>query len=105
MALIVGVAAYLLPGVEVSGIWSAVIVALLLWLVNATLGFVLRFVTAPLNWVTLGLLSFVISVLLILLVDNLVVGFKVDGFWYAALFAIVVSVLRVILGLEERKAH
>lgn len=103
MTLIVGIGAYVLPGVEVDGIWTALIVALLLGLVNATLGWVLRLITAPLNRITLGLISFIIGVLLILLVDNLVDGFTVDGFRYAALFAIVISVFRALLGVGDDK--
>lgn len=106
MAIIVGVAAYLLPGVEVGGVWDAVIVALLLGLVNATLGRILRFITAPLNRITLGLISFIISALMILLVDALVDGFAVANFWYAALFAIIISIIRVVFGVgDDKKSH
>jgi len=106
MAIIVWFVVYLLPGVEVGGIRDAGIVALLLCLVNATLGRLLRFITAPFNWITLGLISFVISALMILLVDALVDGFAVENFRYAALFAIIISVIRVVFGVgDDKKAH
>lgn len=69
-AIAVGVAAYLLPGVTVDGPIAAIIAALLIGLANASIGRLLRIITAPINWLTLGLMSLVIGVLMILLVDN-----------------------------------
>ena len=65
-------AAYLVPGVGIDGFVTALIVAVILGLVNATIGFLLKMITAPLNWVTLGLVSLIINVLMVLLVDNFI---------------------------------
>ncbi|MBP7848578.1 phage holin family protein [Patescibacteria group bacterium] len=52
-AIAVGVGAYVLPGVTVDGAIAAVIVALLLGLANASVGRLLRIITAPINRMTL----------------------------------------------------
>lgn len=92
------IAAYLLPGVQVSGFGSAIIVGILLAVVNVTIGLLLRILTFPINILTLGLVSFIISVLMVLLVDRMMDGFSVSSFWWAAGFAIVLSVIRMIFG-------
>jgi putative membrane protein len=94
-AMMVG--AYLVPGVSVDGYMSALIAAVLIALANATLGLILRIFTFPLNVLTLGLISFIITVLMILLVDSWMKGFNTSGFLAAAILAIVVSLIKMIL--------
>jgi putative membrane protein len=96
LAMLLG--AYLVPGVEINGFGSAIIAAILIALANATLGFVLRLLTLPLNFLTLGLVSFIITVLMILLVDSMMTGFKTSGFFAAAILAIVVALIQMIFG-------
>ncbi len=96
---IVAVAAYIVPGAHVEGFGWAIITGLVIGLVNAVVGGILRLFTFPLNWLTFGLVSFIITVLMIMLSDNLMGSkFDVDGFWTAALFAIVVAVIEMLLG-------
>lgn len=96
VAMLIG--SYLLPGVQLDGFGSAIIAALLIALANATIGFILRILTFPLNFLTLGLVSFIITVLMILLVDNLMSGFNTTGFFSAALLAIIVAIIQMIFG-------
>lgn len=96
MGLAVTIAAYLLPGVEVDGFWNAVLAAILIALANATIGTILRIFTFPINFLTLGLMSFIITVLMVLLVDNLMSSFNTSGFFSALLFAIVLSLLNMV---------
>ena len=96
-AIAIGIAAYVIPGVQVDGILAAIIVALLLWVANATVGSILRFITAPINLLSLWIMSFIIWVLMILLVSSLYGGFEVDGFWIAVLFALVVTIVQLII--------
>ncbi len=98
MGLAVWLSAKLLPGVEVSGFWSAIVAAVLIALANATIGLLLRLFTFPINILTLGLMSFIITVLMVLLVSNIMDGFSVSGFWTAAVFAIVLAVIKMIFG-------
>ena len=97
MGLAVMVGAFFVPGVSVDGYGSAIIAAVLIALTNATLGLILRFFTFPLNFLTLGLVSFIITVLMILLVDSWMTGFNTAGFWSAALLAIVVTLVKIVL--------
>lgn len=94
----VSVAAFLSPGVWVDGFLSALIAGILLALVNATVGTILRIFTFPVNILTLGLMSFVITVLMVLLVDSMMKGFETEGFWAALIFAIILSVIKMVFG-------
>lgn len=87
------VAAYVLPGVRVDSFVTAVIVAVILGAVNAFIKPVLVLLTLPVTVLTLGLFIFVINALLVLLVAAVVPGFKVDGFWTALLFSVVLSAI------------
>lgn len=91
--LAVVVAAYVLPGVMVDSALTALVVAVVLGVINAVLRPVLVVLTFPITVVTLGLFLFVINACMILLVDRLVPGFAVDGFWWALLFSLVVSLV------------
>lgn len=95
LAMLIG--AYLVPGVQVDGYGSAIIAAVLIALANATIGLVLRIFTFPLNLLTLGLISFIISVLMILLVDHFMTGFNTSGFLAAAILAIAVALIKMLL--------
>jgi putative membrane protein len=92
-SLAVAVAAYVLPGIRVAGPLDAVAVAIVLGVVNAFLRPVLVFLTFPVTILTLGLFLFVINAILVLLVARLVPGFVVDGFWWALLFSLTVSLV------------
>lgn len=96
MGLAVLIGAYIVPGVQVDGYGSAIIAAVLIALVNATIGFILRILTFPVNFLTLGLVSFIITVLMILLVDYLMAGFNTSGFWSAAFLAIVIALIKAV---------
>lgn len=89
--------AYILPGVTVGGFWVAFITALVLGIVNVVIRPILLFLTLPINILTLGIFTFVINALLILLVSAIVPGFSVANFWWALLFSIVITILVYIL--------
>lgn len=102
-ALILIVVSKILPGFEVDGFGPAIIAALVIGLVNGTLGFILRILTFPINFLTLGLFSFVITALMILLASKIVPGFKINGFWPALYGALLIALAKAILsrfGLE-----
>lgn len=96
-AIAIGITAFILPGVRVSGLFSALITALVLGLINAVLRPLLLILTLPINILTLGLLTFVINALLIMLTSAIVPGFKVNGFLSALLFSIILVVVNFIL--------
>ena len=70
---------YLVPGVVVAGFGAALIAALVIGLINATLGALIKLLTTPLRWLTLGLLTLVINAGLFWLATGVVDGFDVDG--------------------------
>jgi len=86
------IATYLIPGVSVTLV-GAIILAVVLGVINAFIRPVILILTLPLNILTLGLFSFVINALLVLLASKIVTGFTVKGFWWAMLFSIVVSLI------------
>jgi putative membrane protein len=101
-AVAIVITAYLLPGVRLSGFSAALIAALVLGLVNTIIRPLLLLLTLPLNIVTLGLFTFVINALIILLTSKLVPGFTVTGFWWALIFSLVLSIINYALGVIVR---
>jgi putative membrane protein len=95
-ALAVLITAYLLPGVQVSNFFSALIVAIVLGLLNITLKPLLIILTIPVTILTLGLFLLVINAVIILIVDGLISGFNVNGFLWALIFSLIVSFLQSI---------
>lgn len=91
-AFAVMVAQWLLPGVDVDGFATGIFVALALAFFNAIVKPLLIFLTLPATIVTLGLFLLVINAVIIMLADWLVNGFTVDGFWWALLFSIILSI-------------
>jgi len=91
-AVLLLVVSRLVPGFEVDGLRSAMIAALVIGLVNATLGAFLKIITLPLTLLTMGIFLLVINALMLLFVSNLVRGFIVHGFvpafWGALLLAL-----------------
>ena len=94
--LVVIIAAYLLPGVHVENFWTALVVAVVLGILNLLLKPLLILLTLPVTIVTFGLFLLVINALLILLTSSIVPGFTVDGFWWAMLFSILLSLINLL---------
>ena len=95
--LAVLLSAYLLPGVDVDNAWTAIWVSLVLALLNVLVKPLLILLTLPITVITLGLFLFVINALMIQLASNIVSGFMVEGFWWALLFSIVLSLTVSVL--------
>lgn len=96
-AVAVWVVAKVVPGIEVSGPTAALIAALAIGFINATLGALLKVLTFPLTLVTLGLFWFVINALMLELASALVRGFQVHSFGAAFIGAIVLALVNVVL--------
>ena len=93
---------YLLEGIKFDTFWTAIIVAIVLAILNAIVKPLLILFTLPITLFTFGLFLFVINALIILLAEKLVTGFHVDGFWWALLFSLLLSLLTSLL-YKERK--
>jgi len=96
-ALSLLIVARLIPGIQVSGFLAALLAALVIGLVNSTLGLILKVLTFPLTILTLGLFWFVINALMLELASWLVPGFFVRGFLSAFLGAVVLSLVNLLL--------
>lgn len=98
-ALALVVTAYLVPGFRVDSPWTAIYAAIILGVVNTFIRPILLFLTAPFNFLTLGLFTFVINAIMLLLTALVVKGLVIDGLWTAIFGAIVLSVVSTILSM------
>ncbi len=91
LTLAILLAGYLVEGISVAGLWSALFAALLLGMLNALLRPLLIVLTLPLNLLTLGLFTFVINALLLLMTSGVIGGLVIDGFGSALVGSLIIS--------------
>ena len=91
------IVANVVPGFQISGFGTALIAAIAVGLVNATIGFFLKVVTFPLTVITLGLFWLIINALMLKLAAALVPGFDIHGFLPALLGSIVLTIVNLCL--------
>jgi putative membrane protein len=101
------VATKIVPGVtHTGGGLTLLAVALVFGILNALLRPVLALLSCPLLILTLGLFTFVINAIILMLTSalssSLGIGFHVDGFWSAFLGALVVSLVSILLSVFVR---
>ena len=89
--------ARLVPGIIVTGLGTALIAAVVIGLVNGTLGALLKLVTFPLSVLTFGIFWLVINALMLKLAAVFVPGFEVRGFWPAFWGGVILSFLNLIV--------
>ncbi|MEJ7588072.1 MAG: phage holin family protein [Ferruginibacter sp.] len=83
--------AHILPGIVINNIFTSILVAVVLAILDATVKPLLIILTFPVTIFTLGLFLFVINAVIILAAGYFIRGFAIDGFWYAVLFSILLS--------------
>jgi putative membrane protein len=93
--------AWLLPGVGVEKFTTALMVAIALAIINTFLRPLLILLTIPVTIFTFGLFLLVINALIILLIAGFVPGFYVEGFWWALLFSVILSIIASIFGTSS----
>ena len=96
-AVAIFLAAYMVEGIHMAGFMSAVMAAAVLGILNAFLRPVLLILTLPLNVLTLGLFTFVINAILLMMVSGVIGGFVVDGFGSALLGSLLISIVSWLL--------
>ena len=100
-AIALMVVSHLVPGFHVSGLLPALIAAVVIGLLNATLGLFLKIITIPFSIVTLGIFLLVINGVMILLASAVVPGFHVNGlgpaFWGAVVLALLGMLIRAVV--------
>ncbi|MCK9378575.1 MAG: phage holin family protein [Candidatus Moranbacteria bacterium] len=95
------VAAYLIPGVYVSGVFTALVVAVVLGLLNIFIRPIILILTLPINILTLGLFTLVINAGIVLLAGKIVDGFVVSEFWTALIFGLVLSLVNSVFHIKK----
>jgi putative membrane protein len=105
MSFALWVASYIFKGIHFNSRSSLLISALLLGFANAILRPVLVILTLPLTLSTLGLFLLVINALIIMLVANLVKGFKLSGFWTAFFASIFIAIFAFLIELLLPGSH
>ena len=91
--------AWLIPGIEVSSIWAAMLACVIIALNNAFVKPVIQIITLPINILTIGIFSLVINALLFMLAGWITPGIEVEGFLSALLGSVVFSLLS--LGISK----
>lgn len=89
--------AFVLPGIEINGFWTAVWLALAWGLINAFIKPILIILTLPINILTLGLFTLIINGLIVWLAAWLVGDIMIANFWWAILFSVVVTIFNAVL--------
>jgi putative membrane protein len=92
------VVTYIVPGVAVSGILSALVAAAAIGFINATIGAVIKFLAWPFRVLTLGIASLFINAFMLMLAAAMVPGFVVSGFWAAFWGSVVLSLVTTVIG-------
>ena len=95
--------AYILPGIAIDSLWTSIVLAFVLALLNGILKPILVILTLPISVLTFGLFLFVINAIIILLAGRFVDGFVVNGFWWALLFSLLLSVITSVLFKETKR--
>jgi putative membrane protein len=96
-ALSLMIVAHVVSGFHVINFGSALLAALVIGLINATLGVLLKLLTLPLTIITFGIFLFVINAFILRMASGLVSGFTVDGFTAAFIGAIILAIVNTVL--------
>jgi putative membrane protein len=97
------VAGWLLSGVIIRDYFTSLLVAFVLALLNMILKPILVFLTIPITIFTLGLFLLVINAVIALIASDIVTGFDIDGFGWAILFSIFVSILNYLINIDTKR--
>ncbi|WP_456462757.1 phage holin family protein [Reichenbachiella sp.] len=105
-AIAVLICSYVLPGAHVSGFMTAIVVAGVLAIVNILVKPIFVLLTIPVTVLTFGLFLLFINTFMILLVSSLVPGFDIDGFWWAFLFSVALSIVNSVFeGMQDNNSN
>jgi putative membrane protein len=104
LAAAVFISAAVIPGIEVSGgAWSYFWIALVLGLINAIIGTIVRVVTFPLVLLTLGFFLLIVNTAMLALTARLTDALSITGFWAAFFGALIITIVSSILGSSVRR--
>jgi putative membrane protein len=91
------VASYVIEGIRVSSFLSAFFAAAVLGILNAFFRPILIILTLPINILSMGLFTFVINAVLLMMASGVISGFQVRGFWSAIFGSLIISLVNWFL--------
>lgn len=92
-------AAYLLQGVTIKNYGTALVAAIILALINWTIGGLILLLTLPINLLTLGLFTLVINAAYFVLIDKILDGMEIRGFGSAIMLAVLTGLFNLLLSI------
>ena len=92
-----GISKLLNPHVEITDFTSALIFAVVLGLLNLIVKPIISLFSLPITILTLGLFSLVINAIIVLIADYFIDGIQIDGFWWALIFSVALSIITSVL--------
>jgi len=97
LTLAILMASFLLEGIQINGFFSALFAAAVLGILNAFFRPIALILTLPINVITLGLFTFIINAIMLLMASGVISGFHVEGFWSAIIGALIISLVSFTL--------
>jgi putative membrane protein len=94
---------YLVPGFYLANIWSAIVAAVVIGIVNTLIKPLIQFIALPLSIMTFGIAAFLINVSLLLIVSKIVPGFLISSFTTAIIASLVLSLVSWFLNKLARE--
>lgn len=91
------VASYMIDGIRVTGVFSAIFAAAALGILNAFFRPIAQILTLPINILSLGLFTFIVNAVMLKMASGIIPGFDVQGFWAAVWGAFLISVVSWLL--------
>lgn len=101
--LVFSLSPYIFEGVTLRHLSTAFFAALIFVIINTLIKPLLLLITLPINLLSFGIFSFIINTWMIMLMDKLVIGMKIRGFWLSALIALIITLLNEILISDQRR--
>jgi len=98
-AVALGLTSWLVKGIDIHGVGTLFLAALVLGILNALLRPLLLILTLPLNILTLGLFTFVVNAFMLMMASKLVENFVITDFWSALVGAILLSIISFLISL------
>lgn len=84
---------YLVPGFTLANLWTAVIAAIAIGIVNTLIRPILQLIALPITLLTFGVFAFLVNVFLLWMTSKFVPGFVIDSFTTAIIASIVLSLV------------
>lgn len=102
-ALLIMFIGFVVPGISVYSFWAALFLVIIISIINTFIKPLAEFISMPINFLTLGLFSFVVNALLFLLAGKLSPGIEIEGFWSALAGSVILAVFAPVINDLNKK--